>query len=294
MEDGDMFKGCFTAIVTPFRKGELDEENFRGLIQFQLEKGVDGIVPCGTTGESPTLSYEEHKRIIQITLEEVKGKVPVIAGTGSNSTREAEELTLYAKEAGADAALVITPYYNKPTQKGMEIHYKKLAEIGLPIIIYNVPSRTGVNIHPSTVGKLSKVKNIIGIKEASGSMDQISSIISCVDPEFEVFSGDDSLTLPILSLGGVGVISVLSNLLPGEVTQMVRAWLEGDYQKAKELHYKLYPLFKAMFIETNPIPVKTAMAKLNMIPKEWRPPLSEMEKENEERLEKVMADSGLI
>lgn len=289
-----MFKGCFTAIVTPFRKGELDEENFRGLIQFQLEKGVDGIVPCGTTGESPTLSYEEHKRIIQITLEEVKGKVPVIAGTGSNSTREAEELTLYAKEAGADAALVITPYYNKPTQKGMEIHYKKLAEIGLPIIIYNVPSRTGVNIHPSTVGKLSKVKNIIGIKEASGSMDQISSIISCVDPEFEVFSGDDSLTLPILSLGGVGVISVLSNLLPGEVTQMVRAWLEGDYQKAKELHYKLYPLFKAMFIETNPIPVKTAMAKLNMIPKEWRPPLSEMEKENEERLEKVMADSGLI
>ncbi len=289
-----MFKGCFTAIVTPFRKGEIDEENFRGLIQFQLEKGVDGIVPCGTTGESPTLSYEEHKRIIQITLEEVKGKVPVIAGTGSNSTREAEELTLYAKEAGADAALVITPYYNKPTQKGMEIHYKKLAEIGLPIIIYNVPSRTGVNIHPSTVGKLSKVKNIIGIKEASGSMDQISSIISCVDPEFEVFSGDDSLTLPILSLGGVGVISVLSNLLPGEVTQMVRAWLEGDYQKAKELHYKLYPLFKAMFIETNPIPVKTAMAKLNMIPKEWRPPLSEMEKENEERLEKVMADSGLI
>ena len=289
-----MFKGCFTAIVTPFRKGEIDEENFRGLIQFQLEKGVDGIVPCGTTGESPTLSYEEHKRIIQITLEEVKGKVPVIAGTGSNSTREAEELTLYAKEAGADAALVITPYYNKPTQKGMEIHYKKLAEIGLPIIIYNVPSRTGVNIHPSTVGKLSKVKNIIGIKEASGSMDQISSIISCVDPEFEVFSGDDSLTLPILSLGGVGVISVLSNLLPGEVTQMVRAWLEGDYQKAKELHYKLYPLFKAMFIETNPIPVKTAMAKLNMIPKEWRPPLSEMEKENEERLEKAMADSGLI
>ena len=289
-----MFKGCFTAMVTPFRKGEIDEENFRGLIQFQLEKGIDGIVPCGTTGESPTLSYEEHKRIIQITVEEVKGKVPVIAGTGSNSTREAEELTLYAKEAGADAALVITPYYNKPTQKGMEIHYKKLAEIGLPIIIYNVPSRTGVNIHPSTVGKLSKVKNIIGIKEASGSMDQVSSIISCTGPEFDVLSGDDSLTLPILALGGVGVISVLSNLLPGEVTQMVRAWLEGDYQRAKELHYKLYPLFKTMFIETNPIPIKTAMAKLNMIPKEWRSPLSAMEKENEEKLERAMADFGLI
>lgn len=289
-----MFKGCFVAIVTPFRKGEIDEENFRGLIQFQLERGIDGIVPCGTTGESPTLSYQEHKRVIRITVEEVKGRVPVIAGTGSNSTREAEELTVYAKEAGADAALVITPYYNKPTQRGMEIHYQKLATIGLPIIIYNVPSRTGVNILPATVGKLSKLKNIVGIKEASGSMDQVSNIISLSESEFAVLSGDDSLTLPILALGGVGVISVLANILPTEVTQLVKAWLERDYERAKNLHYKLYPLFKAMFIETNPIPVKTAMARLNMIPKEWRPPLGEMEKENQEKLEKTLAHHGLI
>jgi len=289
-----MFKGCFVAIVTPFRKGEIDEENFRGLIQFQLEKGIDGIVPCGTTGESPTLSYEEHKRVIRITIEEVKGRVPVIAGTGSNSTREAEELTVYAKETGADAALVITPYYNKPTQRGMEIHYQKLAAIGLPIIIYNVPSRTGVNILPATVSKLSKLKNIVGIKEASGSMDQVSNIISLCESEFAVLSGDDSLTLPILALGGVGVISVLANILPAEVTQLVKAWLEGEHERAKKLHYKLYPLFKAMFIETNPIPVKTAMARLNMIPKEWRPPLGEMEKENQEKLGKALAHYGLI
>jgi len=289
-----MFKGCFVAIVTPFKNGEIDEDNFRGLIRFQLEKGVDGIVPCGTTGESPTLSYEEHKRLIRITVEEVGGKVPVIAGTGSNSTKEAEELTIYAKEVGADGALVITPYYNKPTQKGMEIHYRKLAEIGIPIIIYNVPSRTGVNILPSTVATLSKLENIAGIKEASGSMDQISSIISSCDPDFAVLSGDDSLTLPILSLGGVGVISVLANILPHEVTQMVKAWLEGETEIARELHYRLFPLFKAMFIETNPIPVKTAMAKLKMIPKEWRMPMCEMQQENEEKLEKILLKHGLI
>ena len=289
-----MFKGCFVAIVTPFKNGEIDEDNFRGLIRFQLEKGVDGIVPCGTTGESPTLSHEEHKRLIRITVEEVGGKVPVIAGTGSNSTKEAEELTIYAKEVGADGALVITPYYNKPTQKGMEIHYRKLAEIGIPIIIYNVPSRTGVNILPSTVATLSKLENIAGIKEASGSMDQISSIISSCDPDFAVLSGDDSLTLPILSLGGVGVISVLANILPHEVTQMVKAWLEGETEIARELHYKLFPLFKAMFIETNPIPVKTAMAKLKMIPKEWRMPMCEMQQENEEKLEKILSKHGLI
>jgi len=289
-----MFKGCFVAIVTPFKGGEIDEDTFRQLIQFQLEKGVDGIVPCGTTGESPVLSHEEHKRLIKITVEEVKGKAAVIAGTGSNSTKETEELTVYAREVGADGALVITPYYNKPTQKGMEKHYQKLAEIGLPIIIYNVPSRTGVNILPSTVAKLSKLKNIAGIKEASGKMDQVSEIILSSDPEFAVLSGDDSLTLPILSLGGVGVISVLANILPKEVTELVKAWLEGEVEKAKKMHYKLFSLFKAMFIETNPIPVKTAMAKLKMIPKEWRLPLCEMEKGNEETLEKILSQQGLI
>lgn len=291
----NMLKGCFVAIVTPFKGGGIDEDNFRKLIQFQLEKGIDGIVPCGTTGESATLSYQEHKRVIRITVEEVRGKVPVIAGTGSNSTKEAEELTVYARQVGADAALVITPYYNKPTQKGMEKHYRKLTEVDLPIIIYNVPSRTGVSIFSSTVITLSKLKNIVGIKEASGNLDQVSQIVSSCDSDFSVLSGDDSLTLPILALGGVGVISVLANILPHQVTRMVKTWLEGKVEKARQLHYKLFPLFKAMFIETNPIPVKTAMVKMGMIPtKEWRMPLGEMEKENEEKLEEILTRHGLI
>ena len=289
-----MFKGCFTAIVTPFKKGEVDEEALRRLIQSQLEKGIDGIVPCGTTGESPTLSFEEHKRVIKITVEEVKGKVPVIAGTGSNNTKEAEELTRFAKEVKADAALVITPYYNKPTPKGMEAHYRYLNEIGIPIIIYNVPSRTGVNIPPTTVAKLSRFPHIVGIKEASGDMDQVSSIISLCEDGFCVLSGNDSHTLPILSLGGKGVISVVSNIIPEEMTKMVRAYLRGDTEEARQIHYKVYPLCKAMFIETNPLPIKTAMARLGMIEREWRLPLEEMEKTNEEKLEKALEDYGLI
>jgi len=288
------FQGCFVAIVTPFKEGRVDEEALRKLIQFCLEKGVDGIVPCGTTGESPTLSFAEHKRVIEITIEEAKGKAPVIAGTGSNNTSEAEELTEYAKEAGADAALVITPYYNKPTPKGMEAHFSKIEAIGLPIIIYNVPSRTGVSIPPATVAKLSKLKNIVGIKEASGSMDQVSSIISLSEPDFSILSGDDSLTLPILSLGGSGVISVVANIIPQEITRMIEAYLKGDIEKARQLHYKTYPLCRAMFIETNPLPVKTALARLGMVKKEWRLPLDGMQKENEERLEKALADYGLL
>ncbi len=289
-----MFKGCFTAIVTPFKKGEVDEEVLRRLIQSQLEKGIDGIVPCGTTGESPTLSFEEHKRVIKITVEEVKGKVPVIAGTGSNNTKEAEELTRFAKEVKADAALVITPYYNKPTPKGMEAHYRYLNEIGIPIIIYNVPSRTGVNIPPTTVAKLSRLPHIVGIKEASGDMDQVSSIVSLCEDDFCVLSGNDSHTLPILSLGGKGVISVVSNIIPEEMTEMVRAYLRGDSEEARQIHYKVYPLCKAMFIETNPLPIKTAMARLGIIEREWRLPLEEMEKTNEEKLEKALEDYGLI
>jgi len=289
-----MFKGCYVAIVTPFKGGEVDEDSFRKLIGFCLEKGVDGIVPCGTTGESPTLSFDEHERVVEITVKEVNHRVPVIAGTGSNSTHEAEELTQFAKEAGADAALVITPYYNKPTPKGLEAHYRKLEAIGLPIIIYNVPSRTGVNIDAALVAKLSKLTHIAGIKEASGNMDQVSTIMSLSDPNFSVLSGNDSHTLPILSLGGVGVISVLANILPGEMSQMVEAYLKGNISKAKELHYKTYPLSQAMFIETNPLPVKTAMACLGMIEPEWRLPLNGMKKENEERLEKALADYGLL
>jgi len=289
-----MFKGCFVAIVTPFKEGKVDEESLRGLIHFCLDKGIDGIVPCGTTGESPVLSFEEHKRVIQITAEEVKGKVPVIAGTGSNNTKEAVELTNFAKEVGVDATLVITPYYNKPTPRGMEAHYERLNEIGVPIIIYNVPSRTGVNIPPETVGKLSRLKNIVGIKEASGNIDQISSIISLSENDFSVLSGNDSHTLPLLSLGGVGVISVVANIVPQDMTQMVKAYLEKNIEKAKELHYKLYPLCRAMFIETNPLPVKTALAKMGMIEKEWRLPLVGMKEENEKKLEKVLSDYGLI
>ncbi|MCD6232355.1 4-hydroxy-tetrahydrodipicolinate synthase [Candidatus Aerophobetes bacterium] len=289
-----MFKGCFVAIVTPFKKGRVDEESLRELIHFCMDKGIDGIVPCGTTGESPTLSFQEHKRVIQITVEEVKGKVPVIAGTGSNNTEEAIELTTFAKEIGAEAALVITPYYNKPTPKGMEAHYRRLNEIGIPIIIYNVPSRTGVNILPETVGKLSKLRNIAGIKEASGNIDQMSSIISLSKDDFSVLSGNDSHTLALLSLGGVGVISVVANIVPRDMTQMVKAYLEKDVERAKELHYKLYPLCRAMFIETNPLPVKTALAMMGMIKKEWRLPLVGMKEENEKKLEKVLSNYGLI
>jgi 4-hydroxy-tetrahydrodipicolinate synthase len=289
-----MFKGCYVAIVTPFKKGEIDEDSFRKLIGFCLEKGVDGIVPCGTTGESPTLSFDEHKRVVEITVKEVNRQVPVIAGTGSNSTLEAEELTQFARKAGADAALIITPYYNKPTSKGLEAHYRKLEAVGLPIIIYNVPSRTGVNIDAALVAKLSKLPHIAGIKEASGDMDQVSTIVSLSEPDFSVLSGNDSHTLPILSLGGVGVISVLANILPGEMSQMVDAYLKGNISKAKELHYKIYPLSRAMFIETNPLPVKTAMARMGLIEAEWRLPLDGMKKENEERLEKALAEYGLL
>jgi len=289
-----MFKGCYVAIVTPFKGGKVDEDSFRKLIGFCLEKGVNGIVPCGTTGESPTLSFNEHKRLIEITVKEVNHRVPVMAGTGSNSTREAEELTQFAREAGADAALVITPYYNKPTSKGLEAHYRKLAAIDLPLIIYNVPSRTGVNIDAALVAKLSKLPHIAGIKEASGNMDQVSSIVSLSDPNFSVLSGNDSHTLPILSLGGVGVISVVANIIPQEISQMVDAYLKGKISKARELHYKTYPLCQAIFIETNPLPIKTAMARLGMIEPEWRLPLDGMKKENEKRLEKALTDYGLL
>lgn len=288
------FEGCFTAIVTPFRNGQFDEENYRGLIDFQLEKGISGIVPCGTTGESPTLSHEEHRQVIKVAVEEVDGRVPVIAGTGSNATKEAKELTAYAKQVGADAALVITPYYNKPTQKGLEAHFREIAQVSLPIIIYNVPSRTGISIAPATVATLSKLPSIAGIKEASGNMDQASGILASCDSDFSLLSGDDSCTIPLMALGGRGVISVLSNLLPGEVTNMVTAWLQGRQQEAVQMHYKLFPLFKAMFLETNPLPIKTAMSKLKMIAREWRLPLVPMLEENEKKLEQILKEQGIL
>lgn len=289
-----MFKGCFVAVVTPFRRGEIDEKAFKELIRFLVEKGVDGIVPCGTTGESPALSHEEHQRLIKLTVQEVRKRVAVIAGTGSNSTKEAVELTEFAKECGADGALVVAPYYNKPTPRGLESHYCRLEKIGLPLVIYNIPSRTGINIPPSLIAKLSRLNNIVGVKEASGSMDQVSNIIAESKPNFSVLSGDDSLTLPILSLGGVGVISVVANILPKETQDLVSSYLAGNIGRAKELHYNLFRIFKAMFIETNPLPIKTAMARLGMIEKEWRLPLEAMEEENEKRLEQALSNYGLI
>ncbi len=289
-----MFKGCFVAVVTPFKRGEIDEAAFKELVRFLVEKGVDGIVPCGTTGESPALSREEQRRLIKLAVKEARKRVAVIAGTGSNNTKEAEELTEFAKDCGADGALVVAPYYNKPTPRGLESHYRRLERIGLPLVIYNIPSRTGINIPPSIVAKLSQLNNIVGIKEASGSMDQVSSIIAQSEPNFSVLSGDDSLTLPILSLGGVGVVSVVANILPKETHDLVSSYLRGDIERAKQLHYKLFDLFKAMFIETNPLPIKTAMARLGMIEKEWRLPLEAMEEENEEKLERTLSSYGLI
>jgi 4-hydroxy-tetrahydrodipicolinate synthase len=290
------FEGAYTALVTPFdRQGNLDEEGLRRLVRFQIEEGIDGLVPVGTTGECATLSYEEHERVIEIVVEEAKGRVPVIAGTGSNSTREALMLTRFAKEAKADAALLVVPYYNRPTQEGMYRHFKELAEkVDLPQILYNIPSRTGVNLLPQTVARLAEVKNIVGIKEAS-TVDQVSEIIELTrGKDFVVFSGNDNQTLPILSLGGVGVISVASNVAPKLVAEMVRAFRRGDLEGARELHYRLSPLFKALFLETNPAPVKAALEMMSLPAGAPRLPLVEVSQQTREALRKVLIDLGLL
>lgn len=287
-----MFQGSFVALVTPFKNGEIDEEKLRELVEFQIEQGTSGILPCGCTGEAATLTHEEQKRVIKIVIEAVNKRVAVLAGTGSNSTVEAYHLTQYAKEAGADAALVITPYYNKPTPEGQFRHYAKLAELGIPIILYNVPSRTGISMLPETIARLSKIENIVAIKEASGSLEQVTKILSLCD--ITVLSGDDSLTLPMMSIGGKGVISVAANIVPSEVAAMTAAFLDGSLQKAKDLHYKLFPLCKAMFIETNPIPVKTAMKLLGRLNGELRLPLCEIQPENEKKLKRALEEYGLI
>lgn len=288
-----MFIGSIVALVTPFLNGEVDYKKIRELVEFQIENGTNGIVPCGTTGESPTLSHEEHKRVISEVVEIVKGRIPVLAGTGSNSTSETLSLTQYAKKAGVDGALVITPYYNKPTQEGLYLHYKAITdEIDIPIVIYNVPGRTGVSISPETVARLAEIKTIVGIKEASGNIDQVSQIIELCD--ILVLSGDDSLTLPILSIGGKGVISVTANIAPQEVSNMVRLYSNGKQDEALKLHKKLFPLSRAMFLETNPIPVKTSMKLLNRLNGETRLPLCQMSKANEESLAKALKRFGLL
>ncbi len=288
-------KGAIVAIVTPFRDGKVDEKALADLIEFQISNGTDGIVPCGTTGESATLSYEEHEFVVEFTVKHVKGRVPVIAGTGSNSTHEAIELTKHAKKVGADAALIITPYYNKPTQEGMYRHFKAIAEeVDIPIILYNVPGRTGVNLLPETVARLSKIRNIIGIKEASGSLQQISDIIRLTGNDFTVLSGDDFIVLPLLAVGGKGVISVVSNVAPADMAELCDAFFAGDLKKARDLHYKLLPLCHAMFIETNPIPVKTSLGLMGKINPELRLPLCSMSEANLNKLKQIMKDYGLI
>lgn len=289
------FQGSMTAIVTPFKNDRVDEKAFKGLIEFQIKNGADAIVPCGTTGESATLSYEEHERVVEVAIEAVNGRIPVIAGAGSNSTQETIMLTRHAEKAGADAALLITPYYNKPTQEGLYQHYKAVAEeVALPMILYNVPGRTGVNMLSETVARLSEIKNIVGIKEATGNLQQVSDTIEFAGKGFVILSGDDFTTLPILSIGGHGVISVTSNIAPKEVSQMCKAFFEGDLAKAKKLHYKLQSLHRAMFLETNPIPVKTALAMMGKIAEEFRLPLVKMGEANRKKLEKTLADYGTI
>jgi len=290
------FEGTYTALVTPFDKqGNLDEEGLRELVRFQLQEGIDGLVPVGTTGECSTLSYEEHERVIEIVVEEAKGRVPVVAGTGSNSTREALMLTNFAREAGADGALLVVPYYNRPTQEGLYQHFKELAEkVDIPQILYNIPSRTGVNLLPQTVARLAEIKNIVGIKEAS-TVDQVSEIIELTrGKDFVVFSGNDNQTLPILALGGVGVISVASNVAPRLVSEMVRAFRKGKVEEARELHYRLSPLFKALFLETNPAPVKAALEMMGLPAGSPRLPLVEISQQNREILRKVLIDLGLL
>ncbi|OGW17880.1 MAG: 4-hydroxy-tetrahydrodipicolinate synthase [Nitrospinae bacterium RIFCSPLOWO2_12_FULL_45_22] len=290
-----MFTGSIVALVTPFRDGRVDEKGLRELIEYQMDNGTNGIVPCGTTGESATLSHKEHQHLVEITVDAVRKLVPVIAGTGSNSTEEAVSLTQHALVAGADASLMITPYYNKPTQEGLYQHFCKVAsEVEIPIILYNVPSRTGVNLLPSTVARLAKIGNIVGIKEASGSLQQIIDIIALCGEDFIVLSGDDFLVLPILAVGGKGVISVVANVAPRDMAELVRAFQGGNLARAKALQYKLRPLNDAMFLETNPIPVKTALALMGKISGELRLPLCSMAEPNLNRLQATLKEYGVL
>lgn len=291
-----MFRGSMVAIITPFKQGKLDEEKLKELVDFHIKNKTSAIVPCGTTGESATLSLAEHERVIELVVETANGKIPVIAGTGSNNTTEAIRLTKHAKEAGANAALLITPYYNKPTQKGLYLHFKQIAEsVDIPIILYNIAGRTAVNMLPETVAQLAhEFKNIIGIKEASGNLEQMSQVKNLCPKDFLLISGDDSLTLPLLAIGGVGVISVVANLVPQDVARLVEEFEKGNLKKAQEIHYKLLPLIKAVFIETNPICVKTAMEILGMCEPGLRLPLCPMSEDNLKKLTKALRDYGLL
>jgi 4-hydroxy-tetrahydrodipicolinate synthase len=289
-------QGSIVALVTPFRNGKVDEAKLRELVELHVAQGTDGIVPCGTTGESPTLSHDEHKRVVEIVIEAARGRIAIVAGTGSNSTAEAIDLTAHAKKAGATAALVVNPYYNRPTQEGLYRHFRTIAEtVDIPIVVYNIQGRTAVNVETDTLARLAKdCPNIVGVKEASGSLDQMTQVILACGPEFSVLSGDDNITLPLMSVGGRGVISVIANFVPRETAEMTHAALAGDWKLARELHLKLFPLSRAMFIETNPIPVKETMALLGMIEPEFRLPMCRMSEANKPRLRAVLEQFGLL
>jgi 4-hydroxy-tetrahydrodipicolinate synthase len=292
-----MFTGAYTALVTPFKNGAVDEARYRRHIEWQIEQGIDGLVPCGTTGEAATLSHEEHRRVVRICVEQAKKRVPVLAGSGSNNTAEAADLTRFAKEAGADGALLISPYYNKPTQEGLYRHFAAIAEaVSFPLVIYNVPSRTGSNILPSTLSRLAREfpGNIVGIKEAAGDLTQASEIVEQCGQDFCLLSGDDFIALPVLAVGGRGVISVTSNIAPAKTAKLCSSFREGDLKAAKSLHLELAPLNRAMFLETNPIPVKTALHMMGWMDAEFRLPLCPLSEGNTIRLRDALRAAKLI
>jgi 4-hydroxy-tetrahydrodipicolinate synthase len=291
-----MFQGSIVALVTPFRGGKVDEAKLKELVEMHVAQGTDGIVPCGTTGESPTLSHDEHRRVVEIVVEAARKRLHVIAGTGSNATSEAIELTTHAKKAGAAGALVVNPYYNKPTQEGLYRHFRAVADaVDIPILAYNIASRTAINVETDTLVRLVKdCPNLVGVKEASGSLDQMTQVILACGPDFSVLSGDDNLTLPLMSVGGRGVISVIANIVPRETAEMTHAALAGDWKLARELHLKLFPLARAAFMETNPIPVKEAMGMMGMLEPEFRLPMCPMGAANRERLRAILVQHGLL
>lgn len=290
-----MFTGSFVALITPFKKGRIDEKKLRELVEWHIAEKTSGLVPVGTTGESATLSHKEHARVIEVVVKAAKGRVPVIAGTGSNSTEEAVELGVEARKLGVDAVLSVNPYYNRPTQEGLRAHFSAIAKAaGVPVILYNIPSRTGVNLTVDTVVYLAeKNKNIVGVKESTGNIDQASEIIQRVGHKFFVLSGDDSLTLPLMSVGAVGVISVAANLVPAAVSELAAACLNQDFSRAKELHLKIFPLIKALFIETNPGPIKAAMCEAGLIRDEsLRLPMVTVSKETRQKIKAAMKAFG--
>jgi 4-hydroxy-tetrahydrodipicolinate synthase len=290
-----MFSGAFTAIVTPFKNGQVDEKAFKNLIRFGMDGGISGFVPCGTTGESPTLSHEEHNRVVEMTVKEVSGQAKVIAGTGSNSTAEAISLTRHAKQVGVDAALLVSPYYNKPTQEGLYNHFKAIAEaVDIQLVLYNIQGRTAVNIENSTMEKLSRIPNIVGVKEASGSILQMSEVIRLCGSDFDVLSGDDQMTFPLMALGGKGVISVVTNIIPDRMSDLVKSMLAGDVEKARTIHFEIYELCQTMFVETNPIPIKAALSLMGKIEPEFRLPLCMPSAANLEKIRTTLAKFNLI